>query len=130
MSVKLILLQSGENIVSEIKEGFFQDKLVCYILENPCTIFVNETYESFDEKKDGTVKENKASISLRRWPYLISMSSGDITTIEVSPNSIVTVLEPVESLKKMYETQVLGITRNENDQTDAFSEQSDSDKSD
>jgi hypothetical protein len=129
MSVKLILLQSGENIVSEIKEGYFQDKLVCYVLENPCNVFVNGTYKILDQEDDGD-NENKVSISLRRWPSMLSLAKEQLTTIELSPNSIVTVLDPVESLKQMYETQVLGIKEDETNQSIVINEQSNSNNPD
>jgi len=121
MTVKLILLKSGENIISNVKEGFFAEKLVCYILENPCIVDVNDEHQYYDKEN----LKNKINFSLHTWPELSNQ-----TTIEVPPDWIVTIVEPNGDLKKMYETQVLGITRNENDQTDAFNEQSDSDKSD
>ena len=130
MSVKLILLQSGENVISEIKEGYFEDKLICYILENPCTFSINGTYKILDEEDDGDLEGKKVSVSLHRWPSMLSLAKEQITTIELSPNSIVTVLDPIDSLKKMYETQVLGIKEDESNQSVSINEQSDSDQSD
>ena len=121
MAVKLVVLKSGENIISEIKEGYFEQKLVCYILDKPCTISVNGTYKILNDEDDG---ENKVSISLNSWPSLSKQ-----TTVELVPDWIVTVVDPIDSLKKMYETQVLGI-KNEDDQTIVISEQSDSNQSD
>ena len=121
MTVKLILLKSGENIVSEIKEGYFENKLVCYMLDKPCTISINGTYKILDED-DG---ENKVSISLHPWPSLSSQ-----TTIELIPDWIVTIVDPIDSIKKMYKTQVLGVKENEPNQDIVIDEQSDSDQSD
>jgi hypothetical protein len=120
MTVKLVLLKSGENIVSDIKEGFYEEKLVCYILEKPCTVSINGTYKILDDKED---TGNRVSISLHSWPSL----SKD-TTIELVPEWITTIVEPKDELKKMYETQVLGIE--ENDQSNSTDEQPDSDQSD
>lgn len=120
MSVKLVVLKSGENIISEIKEGYFEQKLVCYILDKPCTISVNGTYKILNDEDDA---ENKVSVSLNSWP-----SFSKQTTIELVPDWIITVVDPIDSLKKMYETQVLGI-KNENNQTISIIEQSNSDQS-
>jgi hypothetical protein len=120
MTVKLVLLKSGESIVSDVKEGFYEEKLVCYILEKPCKVFVNGTYKILDDENDDG---NRVSISLHSWPQL----SKD-TTIEIVPEWIVTIVEPKDELKKMYETQVLGI--GENDQSNSTNEQLDSDQSD
>ena len=119
MTVKLVLLKSGENIVSRIKEGYFENKLVCYILDKPCTVSINGTYKILDED------ENKVSVSLQPWPSLSSQ-----TTIELIPDWIVTIVDPIDSIKKMYETQVLGIKENENSQNIVLTEQPDSNKSD
>ena len=121
MTVKLIVLKSGESIVSDVKEGFYEDKLVCYVLEKPCTVSVNGTYKILDEEDGGS----RVSISLQSWPSL----SKD-TTIEIIPDWIVTIVDPKDELKTMYETQVLGINENEINQVAVFTEQSDSYQSD
>lgn len=116
MAIKLILLKSGENIVSDVKEGFYEEKLVCYVLEKPCTVSINGTYKILDEEDGG----NRVSISLNSWPSLSKE-----TTIELIPDWIVTIVEPKDELKQMYQTQVLGIEKDENDQSIVFTEQSD-----
>jgi hypothetical protein len=120
MTVKLVLLKSGESIVSDIKEGFYEDKLVCYILEKPCTVSINGSYKILDDEDSG----NRVSISLTNWPSL----SKD-TTIELIPDWIITMVDPKDELKEMYETQVLGIA-NETDKNISVTEQYDSDQSD
>ena len=123
MTVKLILLKSGENIISDVKEGFFEDKLVCYLLENPCSVTVNGSYRVIGE--EDTEKGNKVSISLTPWP-----SFSKETTVELIPDWIVTITNPKDELKSMYETEVLGIEENETNQIIITDEQSDSNHSD
>jgi hypothetical protein len=120
MTVKLIVLRSGEKLVSDIKEGFYEDKLVCYILEKPCKVLVNGSYKILDDEED---TGNRVSISLHSWPQF----SKD-TTIEIVPECIITIVEPKDELKKMYQTQILGIK--ENDQSNSTNEQLDSNQSD
>ena len=90
-------------------------------MENPCTVSINGTYKIFDKNEE----ENKVSISLHTWPSLSSQN-----TIEIPPDCVLTIVEPINSLKKMYETQVLGIKEDETNQSIAFDEQPNSDKSD
>ena len=123
MTVKLAVLKSGENIISDIKEGFVGEKLVCYILEKPCIVSVNGTYRILEDE-DKNINGNKVSISLNSWPSL----SKD-TTVELIPDWIVTIVEPNDQLKKMYETQVLGI-KDETNQIIVTDEQSNSNQSD
>lgn len=124
MTVKLAILKSGENIISDIKEGFFEEKLVCYLLEKPCSVVVNGSYRVLGEQENNETK-NRVSISLKSWPSL-----SDQTVIEIVPDWMVTLVEPNEELKKMYETEVLGIKENETNQIIIADEQSNSDQSD
>ena len=125
MTVKLVLLKSGEKLISNIKEGFFEEKLVCYLLEKPCTISVNGTYKVLD----GEVEDegNKVSVSLQSWPPFSKQE-----TIEIVPDWIVTIVDLSDEIKETYQNQVLGITKeeNENDQNIVFTEQPDSNQSD
>ncbi len=121
MTVKLVLLKSGEKLISDIKEGFLEEKLVCYLLEKPCTVSVNGSYKILDEDDGG----NRVSISLQSWPQFSNQE-----TIDIVPSWIVTLVEPSDEIKKMYETQVLGLKKEEkeNDQNIVLAEQSDSDQ--
>ena len=118
MTVKLAIFKSGENIISDIKEGFYGEKLACYILENPCKVSINGSYKVIGDDQDSG---NMVSISLHQWPSL----SKD-TIIEIVPEWIVTLVEPNFQLKEMYETQVL---KNGNE-TDSVDKQSNSNHSD
>jgi hypothetical protein len=110
MTVKLAILKSGENIITDIKEGFYEEKLVCYVLENPCNITVNGKYSINGD--------NQYSISLNRWPVLSKDS-----TIEIIPEWIVTLVDPIDKLKELYESQSLEIEdKNEQRQTDSINE--------
>ena len=106
MSVKLVVLKTGESIITDIKEGIVDDKLVCYVLEKPCKILVNGTY-SFNENEE-TPSKNKVSISLQSWPIF---SIDDV--LEISPDVIITVVNPNSQLEEMYNKQVLGEIENE-----------------
>ena len=113
MTVKLAIFKSGENVISDVKEGFYGEKLACYILENPCKVSINGSYKVIGDDQDNG---NMVSISLHQWPSL----SKD-TTIEIVPEWIVTLVEPNSQLKETYETQVL---KNGN-KIDSVAEQSD-----
>jgi len=133
MTVKLVLLKSGEKIISDVKEGFLEEKLVCYLLEKPCTIFVNGSYKILDEDDEKEGAGNKISISLKSWPPFSNQK-----IIEMIPSWIVTLVDPTDEIKETYETRVLGLKKEEkeekeekeNDQSFVFVEQSDSNQQD
>ena len=116
MTVKLVLLKSGENLITDIKEGFYEEKLVCYILENPCSVFINGAYKILDDKEDDG---NRVSISLQEWPSLSKQ-----TTIELIPDWVVTIVDANDELKEMYENHVVGKEKNETNQNIVINEQS------
>ena len=98
MSVKIAILKSGENIISDIKEGHDGENVVAYIFDNPCGIVINGTYKVLDDE----TSSDKTSISLYSWPPL----SKD-RTVFVPINWVVTVVEPHDQVKEMYENEVL-----------------------
>lgn len=113
MSLKLLILKTGENIISEVREGYYAEKLICYILENPYLISVKGTYVINGD--------TQTSISLNKWPML---SSDNI--IELAPDSVLTIVEPISHVKKLY-TEVL---ENEQCSSGHTAESSSTDKSD
>lgn len=109
MTCKLIILNTGENIIANnIKEAYKDDKLVCYILENPCQVVINGSYKILDEEDSS----DRYSISLTLWPRLSKS-----TIVELFPDSVVTAVDPADSLRTLYETEILGSIKNEGDKT-------------
>lgn len=100
MAIKLAILKSNESIISEIREGVLDDKVVCYIFTNPCKVIINGTYKILDSEEDDSL--NRVSISLSKWP---SLSMDD--NVQVPLDWVVTIVEPNVQLKKLYEEQVL-----------------------
>jgi hypothetical protein len=118
MTVKLVILKSGEEIIADVKEGLYQDKVITYIFDNPHKVIVNGSYKILDEDNESA---NRVSISLYPWP---SLSSDKI--VSVVTDWVVTVVEANSNLKKLYEDRVLKNGK-QNDQVVNFTEQSNAD---
>ena len=94
MSIKLTLLRSGESLIAETKELISQeDQLVphSYLVENPHIVHVSQQQvreESGDFKLD---------IMLSPWMVL----SADKTMV-IPIDWVVTIVEPLDSVKKLY----------------------------
>ena len=111
MTVKLVLLKSGEDIITDVKEMVVEEKVVGYFLSKPCAIkFKNAPEVSAD---------GKASVNVDLIPW-IALSKD--TNIPVPSDWIITIVEPIDSLMQMYVNNVLSY---ENDKTNSSSEQSD-----
>ena len=97
MSIKLTLLKSGETLISETKELVSDEKQVkpySYLLENPQVITTREKTFLTEEEKNG---DYCIDVILKPWIIL----SAD-KTIVLPTDWVVTIVEPLASIKQMY----------------------------
>ena len=120
MTVKLAILKSGEDIVADIKEMVVGEgdnaRVVGYILTKPCGVSLNSKPLQIDEEKD------TYQIKLFPWCPLTKSEK-----IPITADWVVTIVDPVDKVKQMYETEVLKDGTSKSASTD---EQSDSSESD
>tara|TARA_B100000427_G_scaffold284671_1_gene257665 strand:+ start:364 stop:708 length:345 start_codon:yes stop_codon:yes gene_type:complete len=107
MSLKVVVLQSKEQIIADIKEVVSEDKPVAYLLQSPQIVSMNRF--SLSEDKGGS-----NSIEVTLTPWILSSAEKDIP---VPINHVVTIVEPLESIKEMYLEKTNG-TRNQTDSSD------------
>lgn len=100
MSIKLALLKSGETVISDAKELISDEKTCGYLFNNPHKIEVRKTLLLAEENE--TMKGD-LEVSLSPWIVLTSD-----TQIPVPPDWIVTIVEPIQTIKEMYEEKVNG----------------------
>ena len=97
MSIKITLLKSGEQLISDMKELVAEnvDNATAYLLDNPHTIQINENrFLTEEEKKDGDFGINVTLV-----PWIILSKDKQVV---LPTDSVLTVVEPIESVKKMY----------------------------
>jgi hypothetical protein len=94
MSVKLILLKSGEKILTDAKEAVDEGKTQAYIFNNPMLVKVTDSYLLVEE---GEERNNGVNITLT--PWIVFTEDKDIV---VAPDYVVSIVEPVKDLKEMY----------------------------
>jgi len=126
MTVKLALLKSGENIISDIQEMVVDERVVGFFFNKPQVVLIKD-FESVSKNNE---EEIKHSFDINLFPWILLTSDKEVLV----PNDwVVTLVEPVEKLKQMYEQKVLNNVkeeRNENDKDISTNEQSDSNQSD
>jgi len=101
MSVKIALLKSGESVIADIKELISEDKVCGYLFTNPHKMQISNSIFLTEEpigSEDGTV-----SVTFSSW--ILFTSDNEIL---VRPDWVVTIVEPVKDIKKMYEEKVNG----------------------
>jgi len=103
MSIKLALLKSGETIISDVKELFTgEDEFRGYLFNKPHKI---ETRKTLLLTEENETPRGDLEVSLSPWIILTSDEQ-----IPISPDWVVTVVEPIETIKQMYEEKLNGET--------------------
>ncbi len=126
MTVKLAHLKSGENIISDIQEMVVGEgdnsRVVGYLFYKPQAVLLRD-FEIVSKNDEETLKHS-FDINLVPWiPFTKDKK------VPVPSDWVVTLVEPLDKLKSMYEKNVLKIGE-KNDETIGTTEQSDSDISD
>ena len=113
MSVNLVILKSGEELIADVKEIKSGENVVGYFFDDPLTLDyeTDEEPEVLLENKTETKYNSKVSISFFPWIPL----SAERKNIPSTADWIVTIVKPQEQLIKLYEEKVNG--RNESDQS-------------
>ena len=97
MSIKLTLLKTGEQLISDMKELSEEGKNEpkAYLLENPHTVEINEKqFMTEEEKKDGDFGIN---VTLLPW-IILSQDNQMIVPFD----SVLTIVEPLNSVTQLY----------------------------
>ena len=124
MTIKLLILKSGEEMISDINEmavGEEDDqKVVGYFLRRPCLVKMKNP-GVIDQEKNKT----KAGFEVSLIPW-IALSEEEV--IPIPADWLVTMVTPVKQLEKMYIEDVLSY--GQDDQGDSADEQPDPGESD
>jgi len=124
MSIKLVLLKSGEDIISDLTEmvvGEEENRVVVgYFFKKPCIVKMRTPSQNLlTEENQGNIKRANYEVSLFPW---MPLSKDEV--IPVTADWVVTMVEPVEKLKNMY---IEDVVNNESiNQTHSSNEQQDS----
>jgi len=92
MTVKLLLLKSGEDVVADISEMTIEERVIGYYLKYPCRVKLCSNVESPDASS-----RVPSTIQLLPW---MPLSKDKI--VPVVSDWVVTITEPVDQLLNMY----------------------------
>ena len=118
MTVKLVMLKSGEDIIADVKEiksgeevigYFFHDPFIVKMYSPDEPVVLNE--ETGIEGDHGTTKEFSSKVGITFYPW-VPLSSD--SKIPCSADWVITITEPLTNLKKLYQEKVDGKQDNQN----------------
>ena len=117
MTVKLVLLKSGEDIIADVTEMVAGEeterRVIGYFFDKPCIIKLREGEENPD---------NKSAYKISMFPW---MPLSEDSNIPVPADWVVTMVEPKDQLKKMYLEDVVGNDKDSQDSDTSESTTSD-----
>ena len=99
MSIKLAVLKSGEQVIADAKELVSEEKVRGYLFTKPHKVVSTQPLLLTEEQQG----DNSLEVTLSPWIIL----SADKEVV-VPTDWVVTVVEPLESVIKMYEEKVNG----------------------
>ena len=126
MTIKLLLLKSGEDMIADITEMSYGEeedrRIVGYYLNKPCIIKMRDP-NVIDGQREGRQRKAGYEVSLFPW---IPLSAED--NIPIPSDWVVTMVEPTIKLKEMYVEDI--VSNGKDNQSNPTTEQPDSDQSD
>ena len=122
MTIKLMLLKSGEDVISDVTEMRVgtddESQVIGYQLDKPCVVKMRDPNLI---KEDGPQKKSGFSVSLFPWMPLTKQEK-----IPVPADWMITMVEPIDKLKEMYIEDIVEYGKdNQSDSTDDDSASSD-----
>ena len=98
MTIKIALLNTQDQIISDIKEILSEDKIVAYLFKNPHRITLDKPFLVEGEEYN---EERTIQVSLS--PWILATKEKQCA---VYAHSVVTLVDPLDSVKEMYEEKV------------------------
>ena len=105
MSVKLVMLKSGEDIITDVKELKSEEGIVGYYFHNPLIVKMYHPEEPTVLNEDGSSREYESRISVQFYPWI---PHSEESRIPCSADWVVTIVEPVKNIKKLYQERIDG----------------------
>lgn len=102
MSIKLAILKTGETLIADIKELVSDEKVCGYLLKSPQVVSIRKELVLIEQTEERNINRGEVQVSLS--PWIILTAEKEIPILDLS--YIVTLVEPVESVKQMYEEKV------------------------
>ena len=101
MSIKLLYLKSGEQVISGVKELVLKDsnKVYGYVLSKPHQVVASKALVLTENAND----DRNVEITLSPWILLTEDKS-----MTVPLDWVITIVNPIESVLKMYEEKTNG----------------------
>ena len=104
MTVKLVMLKSGEDIVADVKEIKSNEDVIGYYFNDPLIVKMYEPEEP-TVLSEGSTNQYSSKINIIFYPW-VPLSAEK--SVPCSADWVITIVEPIENLKKLYQEKLDG----------------------
>ena len=112
MTVNLVMLKSGEDIIADVKEIKSEEDVVGYFFHDPLIVKMYSpeepvvlSEENGVESEHGTTKEISSKVGITFYPWVPLAAE---KKIPCSADWVITIVEPMQNLKKLYQEKING----------------------
>ena len=120
MTIKILVLKSGEDVIADIKEMMTSDNQVMgYLLTKPCVVKLMSAAPLTAEEDDSNI-EGSSEVRIRMHPWAPLAKEKEVP---LSTEWVVTMFSPIDKVLDMYKKQVLK-ENGKTDTTDSSDKQS------
>ena len=112
MSIKLVMLKSGEDIITDVKEIKSNEEVVGYYFDSPLIVKMYQPEEPTVLNEEGSTRQYASKISVQFYPWI---PLAEESKIPCSADWVVTIVEPVQNVKSLYQERING--RRKDDQS-------------
>ena len=113
MTVKLLLLKSGEDIITDVSEMVIGEeenqRVVGYFLDKPCVVKM-KSKPILENQSEQEFKQSGFKVAIIPWIPLCKDER-----IPISTDWVITMVEPVTNLKDMYLEKIVNYGKNNQD---------------
>ena len=112
MTVKLVMLKSGEDIIADVKEIKSDEQdVIGYFFNEPLIVKMYEPEEPA-VLSEGTTNQYSSKINIVFYPWIPLSAEKNVPC---SADWVITIVEPIENLRKLYQEKIDG--RNKGNQS-------------
>ena len=104
MTVKLVMLKSGEDIIADVKEIKSNEDVIGYYFNDPLIVKMYEPEEP-TVLSEGSTNQYSSKISIVFYPWIPLAAE---KKVPCSADWVITIVEPIENLKKLYQEKLDG----------------------
>ena len=105
MSVKLVMLKSGEDIIADVKELKSEQDVVGYYFQDPLVVKMYHPDEPTVLNEEGSSRQYASKISVQFYPWI---PLSEESRIPCSADWVVTIVEPIQNVKALYQERLDG----------------------